>query len=65
MRTWIYKDIGRNEKCRLIRAADNHYICECKSINGIDLWHPYFIGTSEYMQLTEQDKSWAIDKRLK
>lgn len=70
MSNWIYKDETRNEKCRLIvKKHPNNgtevYTCECKNINHIasdpsgDYWMPYFSGTAEFMQLTEQEKQWA------
>lgn len=58
---WIFK--ADNQKCRLVRLDDDWYCCECKGYDLEERWMPYFWGTAEYMQLTELDHKWAIDKR--
>jgi hypothetical protein len=61
---YIYKDLDRNEKARLIRQGEDWYVCETKPLDDPSAeWFPFFCGTAEYMALTDLDKKWAIDKR--
>lgn len=61
---YIYEDIKRNEKARLVRTGEDWYVCECKSISDKNApWIPFISGTSEYLALSDLDHKWAIDKR--
>ena len=60
---YIYKDQERNEKCRLVQQDEDWFVCECKPLDDeAAQWIPFIFGTSEFLQLTEQDKKWAIKK---
>lgn len=49
-------------RSRLVRTDTNWFAVEYKTPD-MEQWFPWIWGTRDFLNLTEQEFSWAVDKR--